>query len=127
MQKHSGFKLKGNIDGDGKEISNIKINILINEQIDNYTLILSDNGKLIDMNKGTEVTLTIPKNSSVTFPIGTSIAIRQKGIGKVTIAPVDGDVTINYTDGLKTTKPYAMASLLKVNTDIWTICGSLEV
>jgi len=79
------------------------------------------------MNKATALTLTVPKNSSVAFPIGTTILIRQKGAGKVTIAPVDGDVTINNSDGLKTTNQYAVATLIKVDTNVWTAFGSLEI
>ena len=101
--------------------------VSINEQSDNYTLVISDVGKLIDMAKGTASTLTIPKNSVVAFDIGTTILIRQKGAGQVTIAPVDGDVTLNYPDGLKITNQYGMAELIKVASDIWQVYGSLEV
>lgn len=100
--------------------------ISINTQTDNYTLVLGDDGKLIDMNKATAVTLTVPKNSVVAFPTGTTIAIRQKGAGQVTITPVDGTVTIDSQDGLITTAQHAMASILKVATDTWVAVGSLE-
>jgi hypothetical protein len=99
--------------------------IVTNPQSDSYVLVLSDDGKLIDMNKSSAMTLTIPKNSSVAFPIGTSIAVRQKGLGQVTISPIDGDVTINNPDGLKTTNQYAIATILKVDTNTWTAFGSL--
>jgi hypothetical protein len=91
-----------------------------------YTLALTDNGKLVDMDKATAVTLTVPKNAVVAFPTGASIAVRQKGAGQVTIAPVDGDVTLNYPDGLKTTNQYAMAQLIKIATNTWQVYGSLE-
>lgn len=100
--------------------------ISISEQTNNYVLVLSDDNKLIDMNKATVVTLTIPKNSVVAFLIGATIAIRQKGAGKVTIAPIDGDVIINNPDGLKINKQYAMASLVKIAINTWAIAGSLE-
>jgi hypothetical protein len=100
--------------------------ILINEQSDSYILVIGDAGKLIDMNKGSVCTLTVPKNSVVAFPIGTTIAVRQKGIGQVTIIPIDGDVTLNYPDGLKIKSQYGIASLLKIAENIWTVIGSLE-
>ncbi len=100
--------------------------ITINEQTDSYTLVLTDNGKLIDLNKASAVTLTVPKNSSVAFPTGTTIAIRQKGAGAVTIAPVDGDVTIQYEEGLNLTGQYALACLIKVAENTWIATGSLE-
>lgn len=106
--------------------SNVTKNIAINEQTEDYTLVFSDNGKIVDMNKGTAVTLTVPKNSVVAFPTGTIIAIRQLGAGQVTIAPVDGDVTIVYPEGLTTTGQYAMAAIVKVAENTWSATGSLE-
>ena len=100
--------------------------ISINEQTDNYTLVLADDGKFIDMNKATAVTLTVPKNATVAFPVGAGVILRQKGAGTVTIAPVDGDVTINYQDGLNTTGQHAVAALLQVAANVWVATGSLE-
>jgi len=101
--------------------------VAINEQSDDYTLVLGDRGKLIDMNKGTAVTLTVPKNSSVAFPTGTTIAINQKGAGQVTIAPVDGDVTISSSAGLKLVNQYSGATLTKVAENTWYCHGDTEV
>lgn len=98
----------------------------INTQTDDYTLVLTDDGKFIDMDKGTAVVLTVPKNSVVAFPIGTTIAFRQKGAGQVTLTPIDGDVTIDSQDGLVTTGQHAVVSIIKVATDIWVAVGSLE-
>lgn len=103
------------------------INIVsVNAQSDDYTLVLNDLGKLVDMDKATAVVLTIPKNSVVAFPIGTSISIRQKGVGQVTITPIDGDVTINNMDGLITTDQYAVAGLIKIAENTWTAFGALR-
>ena len=71
------------------------------------------------------LTLTVPANASVAFPIGTTIALRQKGTGTVTITPVTG-VTVDSQNGLVTTGQHAMASILKVATDTWVAVGSLE-
>ena len=101
--------------------------ISINEQTDSYILILTDKDKLIDMNKGTAITLTIPKNNVVAFPIGTQILIRQKGAGAVTITPIDGDVTLNNLIGLVTIGQYAIVSLIKVAINTWQVSGDLEV
>jgi len=98
----------------------------INEQADSYILTLLDVNKLIEMNKDTAVTLTIPKNSSVAFPIGTHILVRQKGAGVITITPVDGDVILNNLNGLITVGRYAMVTLLKVAENTWQVFGDLE-
>jgi hypothetical protein len=101
--------------------------VTINEQTDSYTLVIGDASKLIDMNKSTANTLTVPLNSSVTFPVGTRIAVRQKGAGQTTIAATGG-VTINaYDAAQKLVGQYAMCMLVKVATDTWALEGNLTV
>lgn len=111
-----------------EQIATIPSNyITINEQSDSYVLALSDSNKLVDMAKNTAQTVTIPKNSSVIFPIGTQILVRQKGAGQVTISPVDVDVALNSADSaVKTVKQYSIAGLIKVATDTWALFGDLE-
>ena len=101
--------------------------IVVNPQVDNYTLALTDAYKLVEMNKGTAVTLTVPKNAVVAFPIGTTICVIQKGAGLVTFAPVDGDVTIlSYDSALSMLGQYAGATLTKVATNTWYLTGAIE-
>jgi hypothetical protein len=82
-----------------------------------------ENTKYFRFNKETPVTATVPKNSAVAFDIGSVITIEQQGAGVVTVAPVDGDVTINAFDELKTAGQYAVVKLIKVGTDVWTLIG----
>lgn len=98
-------------------------NISVNEQTDSYTLVLTDAEKMIDMYSATATTLTIPKNSAVAFPVGSIVAVRQKGVGVVTIAPVDTDVTINAPGDLETSGQYTIGVLVKIGTDIWEAAG----
>jgi len=51
-----------------------------------YTLVLSDAGKIVEMNNGSANTLTIPANSSVAFPVDTRIDIIQYGAGATSVA-----------------------------------------
>lgn len=98
-----------------------------NEQITDYTLVLTDAYKLIEMNKTTAVTLTVPKNSVVAFPIGTTIGVIQKGAGTVTISPVDVDVTILSLDAAADIiGQYAGATLTKVAVNTWYLTGAIE-
>lgn len=99
----------------------------INTQVDNYTLVLADNGKIIEMNKGTAVNLTVPTNLTVAFPIGAQIAITQIGAGQVTVVPVDGTVTIQTAETLLLAKQYAGAMLYKRGTNEWVLFGNLEL
>lgn len=103
------------------------MHISINEQVDSYTLVIGDDGKLIDMNKSTACTLTVPKNASVAFAIGAQILVRQKGAGQVTIAPVDIDVTLNSaSSALKAVAQYSMVGLIKIAENTWAVFGDLE-
>lgn len=99
----------------------------LSAQTDSYTLALADAGKLVQMGKATAQTLTVPKNSSVAFEVGTQILVEQSGAGQVTIAPVDGDVTLQSADSaLKTVKQYSVAGLVKLATNTWLVMGDVE-
>lgn len=100
--------------------------LTINAQTDSYTLVLADAGKLVQMNKATANTLTVPKNSSVAFPTGTTILCGQIGAGLTTVSPVDGDVTINSRGAaLKSGGQYAQWSFVKTATDTWVMSGDI--
>ena len=96
-----------------------------NTQTDSYTLVLTDAGKIVVMNKATANTLTVPPNSSVAFGTNTRIDLLQYGAGQTTIAAGAG-VTI-YSSGskLKLTGQYSGASLWKQGTDTWVLIGDI--
>lgn len=97
----------------------------INTQTASYTLVLTDAGKIIEMNVATANNLTVPLNSSVAFPIGTTIDIVQYGAGQTTIVATSG-VTLRSADGLlNLSKQYSGASLYKRGTDEWVVIGDL--
>ncbi|KKL81470.1 hypothetical protein LCGC14_1994450, partial [marine sediment metagenome] len=50
-----------------------------------YTLVLTDDGKLVTMNNASANTLTIPTDASVAFPIGTRIDVMMIGVGVTTV------------------------------------------
>ncbi len=103
-----------------------KVIVGINDQTGTtYTLALTDAGKLVTCENANAITLTVPKNSVVAFPVNTVITIEQKGAGVVTTAPVDGDVTIVKYGGLKTAGQYACAQLLKIATNEWLFIGGV--
>lgn len=97
----------------------------INQQVASYVLVLGDRGRLVEMGSGSPLTLTVPANASVAFPIGTNITVLQTGAGQVTIAPVSIDVTINGTPGLKLRTQWSSATLIKRGTDTWIAIGDL--
>lgn len=104
----------------------LKVNssVVTNTQGASYTLVISDAGKMIEMNVATSNNLTVPLNSSVGFPIGTMIDVLQTGLGQTTIVPVSG-VTINARFGLKISGQWGSASLIKRGENTWVLTGSL--
>lgn len=98
--------------------------VTVNAQTASYTLVLADDGKLVEMGVGSANTLTIPTNASVAFPIGTTVVVLQTGAGQTTIAGAGG-VTINGTPGLKLRTQWSSATLIKRGTDAWIAMGDL--
>jgi hypothetical protein len=96
----------------------------INQQAGAYTSVLSDRDKLVEVSSASGVTVTIPANASVAYPVGTSIDILQTGTGQVTIAGAGG-VTVNATPGLKLRTQWSSATLFKRATDTWVVFGDL--
>lgn len=95
--------------------------IATNARTSSYTLVLSDQSKLIEMSNGG--TLTIP-TESVAYPVGTYIVVLQTGTSQVTIAG-DG-FTPNATPGLKLRAQWSMATLIKRSgTNSWVVSGDL--
>lgn len=90
-----------------------------------YTTVLGDDGKLITLDNGSAVTLTIPPNGTVAYGIGTQINIMQLGAGQVTIAPGAGVTIRSAGSKLKTSAQYAVATCVKIATDTWVAVGNL--
>jgi hypothetical protein len=95
------------------------------QKTDSYTLsALTERDSLIEVAKGSAATITIPLNSAVAFPVGTSIDILQTSTGQVTIAG-DAGVTVNSTPGLKLRTQWSTATLFKRATNTWVVYGDL--
>ena len=96
------------------------------QKTDSYTLSsLTERDSLIEVAKATGTTITIPLNSSVAYPVGTSIDILQTSTGQVTIAGTAG-VTVNATPGLKLRSQWSSCTLFKRATDTWIVMGDLS-
>jgi hypothetical protein len=102
------------------------INLTTNAQIGTtYTLVLDDNGKIVEMNNGSANTLTVPLNATVAYPVGAQINVLQTGAGQTTVVATSG-VTINATPGLKLRTQWSSATLIKRATDTWVLVGDLS-
>ena len=94
-----------------------------------FTIDLSHaEGRVICMNdSGTDIIITVPKDSVTAFPIGTSIDFIVGGTGEVDFAPVDGDVAILSLSSYKSILgQYSAVSLIKTAADAWVLIGALK-
>jgi hypothetical protein len=99
--------------------------ILTNAQTSSYTLVAADKDKMVEMTVASGNNLTVPLNSSVSYPVGTQINILQAGSGQTTVVATGG-VTINATPGLKLRAQWSSAMLIKRATDTWVLVGDLS-
>jgi hypothetical protein len=99
--------------------------VVTNTRTASYTLVLSDSGKLVEMNVSGANTLTVPPNSSVAFPTGTTIGIRQYGAGTTTIVAGSGVTIRSRGSLLALAGRYTEAVLTKRATDEWVLVGDL--
>jgi hypothetical protein len=92
-----------------------------------YTLVLSDKDKMVELSNAAAITLYVPTNSLVAFPVGSQINILQTGVGQVTVAASSpGTTTINGTPTLSLRAQWSAATLIKRSTDSWVLIGDLS-
>jgi len=83
-----------------------------------YTLVITDSS--IVASAGSATGITVPPNSSVAFPIGTTIPV-MNGLSvsaNVTVSPGSG-VTIRYSSSNNVFGQYSSRTLKKVAADTW--------
>jgi hypothetical protein len=95
----------------------------ITEKTASYELAsLAERDTIVEVNSQGATTLTIPSDSSVNFPVGTTLDVIQTGTGQVTIAGAQG-VTVNATPGLKLRAQWSSVTLLKRGANSWVVFG----
>jgi hypothetical protein len=98
---------------------------VIDQKTASYTLSsLTERDSIIEISNTSATTLTIPADSTVNYPVGTTLDIIQTNTGQVTIANAVG-VTINATPGLKLRTRWSSATLLKRAANTWLVYGDL--
>jgi hypothetical protein len=90
----------------------------------NHQLVLADRGKSVVMN-GSSLTLTVPANGTVAFPIGTAIVVINVNATSLSVAITTDTMTLvnTTTTGTRTLARNAMATLVKVGATSWIIAG----
>ena len=105
----------------GVNIANVQ-----NDGTEARTLGLADINAHLVFSSAAAVTVTVPSNAVVAFPIGATVDIEQAGAGQVSLTGEAG-VTLNRPAGraAATAGQYAVLRLRKVAADTWTLFGDL--
>jgi hypothetical protein len=117
--------------GTSPAISDPKVAQSINAQTGTtYTFVLADQGKYITASNASAITVSIPTNASVAFPVGTSIDLIQIGAGQVTVSAASSGTTTIYSTGAtaaapKTRVQYSALTCKKISTDVWHVIGDI--
>lgn len=97
----------------------------IDAKTGSYTLVATDNGKILTMNSSSGTTFTVPSGLTV----GYSVTFITIGSGKVGISGASG-VTLNYFGGVDNrpilSGQHASASMVSYSTNIFNVSGSLQ-
>lgn len=111
--------------GSGGIPVNAIIRIIQNTQSTNYTTLASDAGKQIYTSTGS-ITFTIAANTSVPYPIGTTITFVNTNASSVTIAINSDTMTLanTTTTGNRTLAQNGIATALKIGITSWIISGT---
>ncbi len=120
------LNITGSLSLNGSAVGEPFTTVTLTRQTSNYTLVLTDAGKVVEMNSGSANTLTVPPSSSVNFPSGSFIDVIQYGAGQTTFVTGSG-VTIRSTnDWLKMNARYGAATLIKIGANEWYLIGNLN-
>lgn len=96
------------------------------DKVSAYTLVLDDSGRHIHKGGTAAFTVTIPADTSVSFPIGTAITfVNSAASGAMTIAITTDTMRIAGvgTTGSRTLAAYGVATAVKVTATLWMISG----
>lgn len=88
-----------------------------------YTLLSTDDGRIITMNNGSSITVTVPTGLNIGF----NTTVIQLGAGQVTFATGVGSPTLNsYGSAQKITGQYGAASIISYASNSYNLAGTLS-
>jgi hypothetical protein len=121
----NGKSLQSNITLAASDVGAAEAKIGVVNVTASTTLALTHAEKTVRVTASGAVTLTVPTNASVAFPVGTCIVVTGVGAGAVSFTPASG-VTLNSKDSKRTIDgQYAAVTLYKAGTDVWELWGAL--
>jgi hypothetical protein len=86
---------------------------------------LTDAGAYILTTHGTGITVTLPQNSAVAFPIGTAIYFERNGAGTLTFAAGTGATVTSKDSTLTCGDRYTTVAAVKIGADAWSLIGTI--
>lgn len=91
------------------------------------TLDVNDTGKALVFSNSSPVTVTIPDDTTYEFSVGQTFLLVQNGTGTVSVT-TESTATLSSTAGTGTLDlngQFAVATLIKIDTDEWVIYGDI--
>lgn len=89
-----------------------------------YTPTLADENRMVTLSNAAAITVTLPQNSAVAFPIGAEVDFLWLGVGQPSFVAGTG-ATVVATPGLKLRAQYSAATAKKISTNGWVLIGDL--
>lgn len=86
-----------------------------------YSLVASDNGKIININVSAAFTLTIPSG----LPVGFNCTIVQYGTGQITLA-TSGTTLKNRNSFNKSAGQYSIITIINMGTETYIVSGEMS-
>lgn len=90
-----------------------------------YQFVLGDAQTMVEFTNSSAISVVIPDNSTVAFPIGTTISIAQDNTGAVTVSSGIATTIKSYANLVSLAGRNAAATLLKTSTNTWRLFGTL--
>jgi hypothetical protein len=98
---------------------------VITDSTTTRTPALTDAGAYILTTHGTGITVTLPQNSAVAFPIGTTIYFERNGAGTLTFAAGTGATVTSKDSTLTCGDRYTTVASVKIGADAWSLIGNI--
>ena len=89
-----------------------------------YTPVLSDEGKLVTLTNAAAITVTLPQDSDLDFPIGARTDYVVLGEGMVTFVAGTG-ATVKVADTAVSRKTNSSMTAVKIAANTWLVVGDL--
>ena len=106
-------------------LSAADITVPVVTETTSFTLSTRDLNSMVKINSSSAATVIIPADVTTPITIGTQVVVIQMGTGQVTVSAAPTVSVRSSGLKFKTSNQYAMASLVKVDTNEWVLGGDL--